>query len=82
MSLQHFVIPLRVAEEVVRASLVLDDTGTRGTIKLGGKPVCDFELETAWSVPNYFIAERLTRIHILDILGIEAEPIDTGYTPA
>ncbi len=82
MSLQHFVIPLTVDGDTHRASLVLDDTGTKGSIRYDQAHVCDFELETAWGVPNYFVAEKLTRVYLLDIMGIEAEPVSTGYTPA
>lgn len=82
MSLRHFIIPLQVEGETKRASLNLNETGDKGRIDFNGQHVCDFELETAWAIPNYFVAEKLTRVHLFDILGIQADPVSTGYTPA
>jgi hypothetical protein len=78
----NFLVPLKVGEETKRAALVFDDEGKKGVLSFDGQHVVSFELQTAGAVSNYFTAEKLTRHYLSDILGIETEPVDTGYTPA
>jgi len=80
MSLRHFIIPLTVEGEHTRATLVMDEDGQHGTISLEGQHVCSFELETAGTVHNYFVAEQIARHHIEDIFGTDTEPVETGFT--
>jgi len=81
MSIRHFIVPLMVDGEHQRAALVMDDTDKHGTITINGQNVCDFEVETAGSVGNYFIAERLVRSHVEQLLDVAALPVDTGFSP-
>ena len=81
MSLRHFIVPLLFEGEHVRTTLVMEDDDKHGTIKLEGQLVCDFEVEQAGSVSNYFVAEQLVRSYIGEIFGAETEPVETGFSP-
>jgi len=80
MSLRHFIVPLLFEGEHVRTTLVMEDDDKHGTIKLEGQLVCDFEVEQAGSVSNYFVAEQLVRLHLEEIFGAGTEPVETGLT--